>query len=343
MKNNVVEPSKLVQTKVAIVIKCLNEEAHIDAAISSARRAAEAVGGAVVLADSGSTDRTIEIAVEHDINVVQLKRRSDASCGVGAQLGYQFVEADYVYIMDGDMEIDPAFLPQALAHLESRPDLAGVGGVFTEDGGDSYEYQRRRASAETTIAGMRPALNGGGLYRVACLGQDYLTNPNLHSYEEAELGLRLRLKGYKLERLPIVSVLHHGHTASTGALLMARWRSGYLDGPGEWMASHGLRRGLLEIIDQFKQYVVVALSWLISVAGLIGSFLTPTLLILVPLPFALTCGYFLWRRKGLTEGWEGFVNMQVRSFAMVRGLLRGQARPTNWVDAVVLRRAKVRS
>ena len=55
--------------RVSVVIKALNEERHIEAAIVSALAAVAAVGGEVILADSGSTDKTVEIARKFPIAV----------------------------------------------------------------------------------------------------------------------------------------------------------------------------------------------------------------------------------------------------------------------------------
>ena len=70
--------------KLSIGIKALNEEADIAAAIESALAAAEPFAGEVVLADSGSTDRTIEIARSYPVRIVQLANIGERCCGAGA-------------------------------------------------------------------------------------------------------------------------------------------------------------------------------------------------------------------------------------------------------------------
>ena len=72
---------------VSIVIKALNEEKNICAAIESALAAVADVGGEVILADSCSTDRTVELASRYPIRVVQLANPSERCCGIGPQLG----------------------------------------------------------------------------------------------------------------------------------------------------------------------------------------------------------------------------------------------------------------
>ena len=48
------------------------------------------VMGEVILADSASTDRTIEIAAKYPIKIVTLQPVEDRSCGTGVQLAYQY-------------------------------------------------------------------------------------------------------------------------------------------------------------------------------------------------------------------------------------------------------------
>ena len=57
---------------VSVIIKVLNEQANIAAAIESALAAVTGLDGEVILADSGSTDRTLAIASDYPIRIVQL-------------------------------------------------------------------------------------------------------------------------------------------------------------------------------------------------------------------------------------------------------------------------------
>ena len=128
---------------VSIVIKALNEERHIASAIESALVAIDEVGGEVILADSASTDRTVEIARSYPIKIVQMTNVEDRSCGAGAQLGYQHSRGRYVCLIDGDMKLRPGFLPAAVRHLEACGTLAGVGGMIVEAATGNREFEQR--------------------------------------------------------------------------------------------------------------------------------------------------------------------------------------------------------
>jgi GT2 family glycosyltransferase len=253
---------------VSIVIKALNEEAKIARAIESSLAALERDGipGEVILADSLSTDRTVEIASAYPIKIVQLVDQGDRSCGVGAHLGMAAVSGEYVYVLDGDMEMEPGFFPAAVEAMREDPRLAGVAGLVQEMLVTNLAFQRRVKKSETGRAGDNAVcLEMGGLYRRSAIEQiGYLTNRNLHAFEELELGVRLTSAGWRLRRLGIPAVKHYGHTDASLALLLRRWRSNYSMGQGEllrqaWGRPHFVRT--LKTVGTYKVVALVATVW----------------------------------------------------------------------------------
>src|SRR5215469_13906371 len=85
---------------VSVIIKALNEERNIAAAIESALAGLGEIEGEIILADGGSRDRTVEIARRYPITIVQLNNPEDRSCGSGAQLGFQYSGGRYLLLMD---------------------------------------------------------------------------------------------------------------------------------------------------------------------------------------------------------------------------------------------------
>ena len=70
-------------------------------------------------------------------------------------------------------------------------------------------------------------LEGGGLYRRCAIldAGGYAADRNLKGYEEAELGMRLRAAGWRLQRLPRRAASHTGHAAGTLQLLRRHWQT----------------------------------------------------------------------------------------------------------------------
>ena len=163
------------QLTLSIIIKALNEERYIASAIESALGSVGEIDGEVILADGGSTDRTIEIARQYPIIIVQLNQTKDRSCGSGAQLGFQYSRGRYLLLMDGDMRLDPGFLPVAIEMLEQNPRLAGVGGKISEpvEVNEEYEQRHKRFNPDNHV-GPVTRLDSSGLYRRAAIEFDRL-------------------------------------------------------------------------------------------------------------------------------------------------------------------------
>lgn len=340
---------KPARVTVSVLIKALNEERNIAAAIEHALAAVQPVGGEVVLADACSTDRTVEIASRYPIRIVRLAHAADRCCGAGPQLGYQNSRGEFLYLLDGDMRMRAGFLEQALQVLRSRPEVAGVGGILIEHNDQSLEYQAR---ADRDYDHMKPGevtrLDGGGLYRRAAIeAVGYLSDRNLHSYEETDLALRLRAARWTLVRIPVPAVDHEGHRVSAYALMLRRWRNGYAQGLGEalrsaWGKPHLplLWRETWEI----KLYLLVCCWWAALAASLIGLpgwlakggvFSAIALLPIVAMA---------WNRRSLAKGVYAVFAWNLSTVATIRGLLRRRRDPHAGVpDTMVLDQSLLRS
>ena len=334
---------------VSIVIKALNEEAHIEDCLSSALWALGGIGGEVVLADSCSNDATTTVAMRYPVRIVQLARASERCCGVGAQLGYEHAQGQFICVLDGDMQLDPDFLPAALSLLARQPEIAGVGGQVVECNSAHLEYRARneKPSAQRR-AGPVDRLDGGGLYRrIAIESVGYLSDRNLYSYEEFDLGLRLRLKGWKLWRLPIDSASHQGHTPAPFALLKRRWRSGYAWGVGQLLrACWGQWQRLAAVLGlrEVRLYLGLIGLWL---AGLLGLSLSP-LLGLSPL-WVLVTGLLAgllalltmaWRKRSIGRAVYALTAWHVNAAGLVRGLLQPRRSTDTPIDSHLIQEPK---
>jgi glycosyltransferase involved in cell wall biosynthesis len=333
--------AKFERRELVVVVKCLNEERHIRNCLTSAVEAVSGMDAIVVVADSGSTDRTIEIASEFPVRIVRLTEGRLKSCGLGAQLGYQFCDCDFVYILDGDMTIDGAGLKVLLQQLKADGTLAGVGGLVEEMGEGNYEFERRKIERDGAISGEVRALDMGGLYRVSALEGSYLTNPNLHSHEEKELAYRLTRAGGRLYRTDQNVIRHFGKTQDTTALLLARWKSAHIDGSGEYFRFLVRSGDVAEGLRRFWNLALLGAAWALGLTGLILVLLGKPLGWIGP---AATAGLylllfirFLVRSRSIRKAVVATVNLSVLTAAFVRGAARPQRNPRDWLPAEVLK------
>lgn len=314
---------------VSIVIKTLNEERHIEEAIRSALEAVRIVGGEVILADSGSSDATVAIARRHPVRIVRLRDVEERRCGIGPQLGYQVAGGRYVYILDGDMELDPAFLPHALKAMGENPRLGGVAGMVEECSDASYQFRGRQQRNAESVPGTAHALEMGGLYRREALEEvGYFSNRNLHAYEELELGLRLSAAGWEMRRLPVRGVRHRGRSEGSWSLLLGRWRSRYLDGAGELLRVSLGRPYFWRALSSVRHLVVALLIWAGFVAGIAMLLATPVLLMLTLLAAGILILIRYLRARSVSDALFGQVVWQVTAIAMIRGFFSGKVDPS---------------
>ena len=327
---------------VSVVIKAFNEEERICAAIESALRAVASVGGEVVLADCASTDRTVERARAYPIRIVQLSRPEERRCGVGPQLGFQHSHGEFIYLLDGDMELLDGFLVLALDFMKAYPEVAGVGGHRIEANPARPQTSARQKQKQDPLqSGSVERLGDGGLYRRSAIElAGYLSNRNLHGYEEFDLALRLRSLGWKLWRLPVNAVRHFGHETPPYERLLQRWRSGRLCGLGELLrASAGQAR--LRLMRQELRELPICLSALGWWTVLLSTAFWP-----LPLNVHLACfGTLLagpllvmsWRKRSWSQAVYSMVSGSLNAAGLVRGLLQPRQSATQTIASQILR------
>lgn len=328
---------------VTIVIKGLNSEDDIHMPIESSLAACKKLKGyntEVIYADSLSTDKTVDIAKKYPIMVVRLKHLEDRGCGVGPQLGYQYSKGDYVYILDSDMKIDVDFLPVAIKELDDHKELAGVAGLVKEMRVNNMTFKRReKKNAVKKKIGFDDRLEMGGLYKREALEDvGYFSNRNFHAYEEAELGVRLSQKGWKLKRLDIPGIEHYGYaTSHVSAVLKHRWTSGYSKGSGEFLKAAFGKPYFFKVLWELKIYAGVLFWWSMFVLSLLVSALLSPLVIYAWLIFTgIFLVLFLLKKKDIKDFMYSIMIWHYTAVGMFRGLLKKQKDPRSKIASEVV-------
>lgn len=115
--------------QVSVVMPCLNEEKTIGVCIEKALRGLEALDlpGEVVVADNGSTDRSVEIARSHGARVVHQRRRG---YGNAYLKGIAEARGPYIVIGDSDDTYDFSDLEPFVRPLQEGSDMV-MGNRFT--------------------------------------------------------------------------------------------------------------------------------------------------------------------------------------------------------------------
>jgi len=201
-------------SKLSVVIIAKNEERNIAKGIESILKATAHFGNVeIVLIDSISTDKTIEIAKNYPIKIIQLDPNFFISPSAGRFIGLKYTTGEFVYFLDGDMHLDQNWFEVALPVIENNPNLAGVAGKCHEITFDEHFKEIKSENTDRFDVGDRihkvKHLGQSVLYRRSALEKVGGFNPYLANEEELELGLRLSAAGYELQRIPEPMTIHY--------------------------------------------------------------------------------------------------------------------------------------
>jgi glycosyltransferase involved in cell wall biosynthesis len=264
----------------SVVIIARNEEAYIAQCIEAVLAATSSIQACdIVLVDSHSEDRTVAIASAYPIRVIRLSATQRCCPALGRHVGARVTRGQYVLFVDGDSTIAPQWVDTALAVLASRSDVAGIAGredqIYYRDGvviGTKPDYfGTGNAACEVE------QLGGNGLYRRQALEAVGSFNPYILSYEEAELGARLRRAGWRLLRIPELMAYHQTPRPDSMEEYARRLRSHLLTGHGQVLRL-AVQQGLFWDHARRLNRLVLSLLWnAVGGAALLASALRHTL------------------------------------------------------------------
>ena len=114
--------------KYSIVVPFHNEEENVTVLYARLKQVMEQVGASfeLVLVDDGSNDRTYRLmeeiaAVDSRVLVIKLRRNFGQTSALAA--GFDHASGEFILAMDGDLQHDPAEIPNFLEKLEEGYDV----------------------------------------------------------------------------------------------------------------------------------------------------------------------------------------------------------------------------
>lgn len=214
-----------------VVVLTFDAERHVDACLGSlARLDAAGLEASVLVVDNGSRDGTVAAVRGRFPGVELLEAGQNLGFAGGNDLGLSAAlarGADWIYLLNPDTDVDPAFLREAVAVGEADPGAAAVQSLlllhperelvntagnrihflgFGHCGG----YRSPRAAAPSEPVEIAFASGAAVLLRAAALREVGLLDAELFLYQEdQDLGLRLRLAGWRARLAPRSLVWHH--------------------------------------------------------------------------------------------------------------------------------------
>jgi glycosyltransferase involved in cell wall biosynthesis len=250
----------------SVVVICKNEERFIADCIESVLNSTRSIRKKeVIVVDSCSEDRTIQIAGRYPITILQLRPGWTHTPSAGRYIGYLNSSGRYVFFIDGDSILIDGFMEKAIKSINLNDRLGAVTGkrheaCYSADGsvqrrndiyqiGDSEKYLD---IARCSSLFKRSALEKAGSF-----------NPYIYSEEEAELSDRMKRVGYQILGIPFDMVVHNITVrADTLKGMARRIHMRFNLGPGQIMRCR-LREGMSSELFRRISGGMYPLGWLL--------------------------------------------------------------------------------
>lgn len=168
----------------------------------------------VVYVDSGSTDGSVQLARSLGARVLELDLSQPFTAARARNAGYQLLrdlvpELEFVQFVDGDCAVADRWLEVAARALADRPRLGVVAGRRREQFPEvSVFNQICDIEWDSSPPGPVRACGGDSMIRCAAFDDVNGFDASLIAGEEPELCVRLRKKGWQVERLAEEMTLH---------------------------------------------------------------------------------------------------------------------------------------
>jgi len=223
-----VEPADVKSATVAFVIIGRNEGSRLAGCIKSVLHETNVA----VYVDSGSVDRSKELARQHGLAVVDLDPALPFTAARARNAGAAWMvehcpDLQYLHFIDGDCELVPGWLDKAMETMRAEPDLASVCGRRRERSPETSPYNQLCDEEWNTAVGLAKTCGGDALFRIRPFLEVKGFSEDLIAGEEPDLCHRIRLNGWKIRRIGVDMTIHDAAMTRFGQWWQRCRRSGY--------------------------------------------------------------------------------------------------------------------
>jgi glycosyltransferase involved in cell wall biosynthesis len=237
----------------------------------------------IVYVDSGSTDGSLDFAKKLGIYTIELDLSIPFTAARARNTGFNYLvehfpDLEYVQFIDGDCEMFEGWIDRAIATFEKDDKLAVVCGRRRERFPDASPYNRLADMEWNTPVGEAKHCGGDALMRVSAIKEVNGYNDRMICGEEPEMCIRLRQRGWKVERIDADMTLH-----DAAMLKFSQW----------WKRSI---RGGWAVAEGAAMYGASPERYMVreNKSGWLWGFIVPTLAIgLAGVTYGLSLGLFL--------------------------------------------------
>ena len=168
--------------------------------------------GSLVYVDSGSTDSSVAFARSIGAQIVELDPSLPFTAARGRNEGFAALSTvgapQYVQFVDGDCEVDAAWIKAATAALDADKTIGLVTGWRTERRPDANAYHAMAEVEWRQPAGEIAACGGDMMVRADAFTRVGGFDATIIASEDEDFVIRVREAGYRAVRLPVVMTWH---------------------------------------------------------------------------------------------------------------------------------------
>lgn len=228
------------RTTCGVVVIGRNEGERLMRCIDSVAHSA----GPVVYVDSGSSDGSVAMARSRDVSVVEIDMTVPFTAARARNAGFEHLrrvgpKLTYVQFVDGDCEVDSAWLGKAVDFLNRNPEIVVVCGRRRERFPERSIFNALCDMEWDTPVGAARACGGDSMMRIDAFESVRGFRADLIAGEEPELCVRLRANGGRIWRLGAEMTMHDAAMTRIGQWWKRAKRAGYAFAEGARL--HGER------------------------------------------------------------------------------------------------------
>jgi glycosyltransferase involved in cell wall biosynthesis len=307
---------------ITVVIPARNEEKTIAKCIESVRAALDGIGDSeIILVDSYSSDKTVEIAKQYPIRILRLKKHWLKSPHAGRYLGTINSHSEYIFFLDADMTVKKDWIKKALNVLEDNKNIAGVTGVLHNiyPGDEQGNFKPLN-----TNIGYCNYLPGAAIFRRHVLKEINHFNPFFAGYGEREVGYRISKKGYRQLKINETIACHFKKMKD---FKETKEKSRYFTGVGQFLRFHPNLKNLLETIRKYPLiFVSYGIYFFYLTAVILSVIKDDVFFIAIPtlLGFILLL-FFILKQRDIKKTCLTILQIFSSSINLIRGFLKRTA------------------
>lgn len=138
--------------KASVVVTSWNTRAWLARCLAAATRAADAVGGEVIVVDNGSSDGSAEMAARRFPRARLLRNADNLGFAAATNQGARIARGEHLVLLNSDALLEPDALARLVAHLDAHADYAAAVPRLVGEDGATQEAMMRLPRARTALA-----------------------------------------------------------------------------------------------------------------------------------------------------------------------------------------------